>query len=281
SELEVWKERDDGHYHLFKTYPICNWSGDLGPKLKQGDRQSPEGFYRVTKGAMNPNSSFHLSFNLGYPNRYDRANARTGQFLMVHGDCRSAGCYAITDTLIEELYAIAREAFAAGQQGFEVHAFPFRMTPENLKRHATHRWARFWNEQLRPAYDQFEVSRKVPEVAVCERRYLVNVDFKGRKPRRGDAQCPAYTPRTIEPFQNAGLTAISPRTAAISRPVRASGRKVRQFAAVMSLKPEPGRRSRSVLPSFGLTKAPSFWSTRSSNGSADGMSAQQALSGEN
>src|SRR5690606_37364471 len=87
SELEVWKQRDDGRFYHFKTYPICQWSGDLGPKIKEGDRQAPEGFYRVTRHQMNPNSKYHLAFNLGFPNAYDRAHNRTGKFLMVHGDC--------------------------------------------------------------------------------------------------------------------------------------------------------------------------------------------------
>ena len=103
SELEVWKQRDDGRFYHFKTYPICNWSGTLGPKIQQGDMQAPEGFYSVPQSQMNPNSQYHLAFNLGYPNSYDRANRRTGEFLMIHGKCKSAGCYAMTDALIEEI----------------------------------------------------------------------------------------------------------------------------------------------------------------------------------
>jgi murein L,D-transpeptidase YafK len=124
SELEVWKQRDDGRYYHFKTYPICNWSGELGPKLKHGDRQAPEGFYTVTREQMNPDSKYHLAMNLGYPNPYDRAHRRTGDFLMIHGKCKSAGCYAMTDALIEEIYAMARESFIGGQDSFNVHAFP-------------------------------------------------------------------------------------------------------------------------------------------------------------
>ncbi len=118
SELEIWKQKDDGLFYPFKSYPICNWSGKLGPKLKQGDKQAPEGFYRVSRGQMNPNSKFHLSFNLGYPNQYDRSLNRTGANLMVHGDCKSAGCYAMTDALVEEIYALAREAFDGGPKIF-------------------------------------------------------------------------------------------------------------------------------------------------------------------
>ena len=134
SELEIWKQRDDGRFYHFKTYPICNWSGDLGPKVRYGDRQAPEGFYTVTREQMNPDSKYHLALNLGYPNAYDRSQKRTGDFLMIHGNCKSAGCYAMTDALIEEIYAIARESFIGGNDSFQVHAFPFRMTNENMAR---------------------------------------------------------------------------------------------------------------------------------------------------
>ena len=144
SELEVWKQRSDGRFYHFKTYPICNWSGDLGPKVKQGDKQAPEGFYRVARHQMNPNSQFYLAFNLGFPNAYDRANNRTGDFLMIHGKCKSAGCYAMTDALIEEIYALARESFIGGQEMIHVDAFPFRMTQANLDRHKSNPHYSFW-----------------------------------------------------------------------------------------------------------------------------------------
>ncbi len=197
AELEVWKRKDDGRFHLFKTYPICNYSGDLGPKLKQGDKQAPEGFYTVRPGQMNPNSSFHLSFNLGYPNAYDAAHGRTGAHLMVHGDCTSAGCYAMTDALIEEIYAVAREAFRGGQREFHVHAFPFRMTDANMARHEGHRWYGFW-QTLKDGYDAFERTQVQPSITVCERRYLVNAEFFGEvvKPDAAKA-CPPH--RKLDP----------------------------------------------------------------------------------
>ena len=191
SELEIWKLKDDGRFHHFKTYPVCNWSGGLGPKLKQGDKQAPEGFYTITPGQMNPRSQYHLAFNLGFPNAYDRSNGRDGQFLMVHGDCRSAGCYAMTDALVEEIYALARESFKGGQEKFNVHAFPFRMTSENMKRYSRHRWMPFWRT-LKEGYDHFEVSRQPPQVAVCDRRYLVSARFTTGEPVRPDAACPPF-----------------------------------------------------------------------------------------
>lgn len=135
SELELWKRDGTGRYALLKTYPLCRWSGKLGPKKQEGDRQAPEGFYAVSPGQMNPKSQFYLSFNLGYPNRLERALGYQGHALMVHGACTSSGCYAMTDDGIAEIYAVAREAFAAGQESFQVQAMPFRMTPRNFARH--------------------------------------------------------------------------------------------------------------------------------------------------
>lgn len=201
SELEIWKARDDGRYYHFKTYPICMWSGELGPKIRQGDKQAPEGFYTVTKGQMNPKSSFYLAFNLGFPNAYDRVHGRTGDFLMVHGKCVSAGCYAMTDGLVEEIYALAREQFDAGHESFEVHAFPFRMTAENMARHKDNKWYPFW-QSLKEGYDHFEIARQPPQIAICERRYVVNPQFRQGSVGRLDpaSRCPAYVRVAPEPF---------------------------------------------------------------------------------
>ncbi|MDX2308613.1 MAG: murein L,D-transpeptidase family protein [Hyphomicrobium sp.] len=199
SELEVWKARDDGRYYHFKTYPICNWSGELGPKLAKGDKQAPEGFYSIKPQQMKPDSSFHVAFNLGFPNAYDRAHNRTGEFLMVHGKCTSAGCYAMTDALAEEIYALAREAFRGGQQHFEVHAFPFRMTNEKLDRFRKHKWHKFWS-RLKDGYDYFETYRVPPNVAVCERQYHVNVAWPESRKLDADGVCPAFQRPQIEPF---------------------------------------------------------------------------------
>ena len=171
SELEVWMQKNKKFVHV-KTYPICRWSGTLGPKLKQGDRQSPEGFYTVSKNQLNPNSKYHLAFNLGYPNKYDRAHNRTGDFLMVHGSCLSIGCYAITDAGITEVYNMASAALDNGQHRFNVHIFPFRLNNENLKQHATHKWYSFW-QSLKPAYDWFEIKRTLPEIAVQNKKYTL------------------------------------------------------------------------------------------------------------
>lgn len=199
SELEVWKMRDDGRFYHFKTYPICNWSGELGPKLKQGDKQAPEGFYTISENQMNPNSKFYLAFNLGYPNAYDRAHGRTGEALMVHGKCKSAGCYAMTDALAEEIYALARDAFRSGQTSFQVHAFPFRMTQEKLDRFKKHKWYTFWST-LKQGYDFFETNRVPPAVAVCERRYVVNAVMTAAQRIDPEGRCPTFMRPQLQPF---------------------------------------------------------------------------------
>jgi murein L,D-transpeptidase YafK len=175
AELEVWKQDAGGRFELLKTYPICRWSGELGPKVKEGDRQAPEGFYAITPGQMNPNSAYYLSFNMGYPNAYDRAWGRTGSQLMVHGDCSSRGCYAMTDDQIGEIYALARESFFGGQRAFQVQAYPFRMTPTNMARHRNNPNMPFWR-MLKEGNDFFEVTHQEPKVDVCEKRYVFNAD---------------------------------------------------------------------------------------------------------
>lgn len=187
--MEVWKQDHTKRYALLNTYEICKWSGKLGPKYKEGDRQAPEGFYHVTKGLMNPNSSYHLSFNLGFPNKYDQANGRTGSYLMVHGDCSSAGCYSMTDEYIEEIYALAREAFKGGQKAFQVQAFPFRMTAENMAKKVNHPKFEFW-KMLKEGSDHFEVTNKQPKVDVCEKRYVFNRIPDEGKPFNAQLECP-------------------------------------------------------------------------------------------
>ncbi|MFZ0460273.1 MAG: hypothetical protein WB500_04765 [Rhodoplanes sp.] len=173
SELEVWKKDNSDRFVLLKTYPICRWSGDLGPKVRQGDRQAPEGFYTITPGQMNPKSQYYLAFNLGFPNAFDRAHGRSGAFLMVHGDCSSAGCYSMSDEQMAEIYALGREAFLGGQKSFQVQAYPFRMTPLNLARHRDNPHFAFWR-MIKEGNDHFVVTRQEPKVDVCDRRYVFN-----------------------------------------------------------------------------------------------------------
>jgi len=256
SELEVWKQREDGHFHHFKTYPICNWSGDLGPKLVQGDKQAPEGFYTIQKNQMNPNSQFHLAFNLGYPNKFDKAHGRTGDALMVHGKCRSAGCYAMTDALIEEIYGLARDQFTGDQEEFQVHAFPFRMTTANMARHKNSKWYPFWST-LKEGYDHFETTRQLPPIAICERRYHVNVrPIQNASTRiEPDGRCPAFERPEVVAFMPGGET-----TKVADAPVVASGPKMRGLAGATGENANSGgflsgltRMGRSSAKSFGFS----------------------------
>lgn len=173
SELEIWKRKADGRYALLKTYPMCRWSGQLGPKVREGDRMAPEGYYAITPAQMNPNSSYYVSFNMGYPNAYDRAHGRTGAHLMVHGACSSAGCYSMTDDQIGEIYALVREAQNAGQKAVQMQAFPFRMTPQNLAKHRLDPNIAFW-KNLKEGADYFEVTKDEPAVSVAGGRYVFN-----------------------------------------------------------------------------------------------------------
>lgn len=195
AELEVWKQDKTGRFALLTTYPICRWSGELGPKIKEGDRQAPEGFYNITPGQMNPESQFYLSFNMGYPNAFDRSLGRTGSQLMVHGDCSSRGCYAMTDEQISEIYALGRESFFGGQKSFQVQAYPFRMTAQNMAKHRSNPNMPFW-KMLKQGNDHFEVTQLEPKVDVCEQHYVFNAEKDPNAPRPPSfsptGKCPVY-----------------------------------------------------------------------------------------
>ena len=171
--LEVWMQANKNEkYKLFGIYPICKNSGYLGPKQFEGDNQAPEGFYAVGQRSLNPNSEFYKSFNLGFPNAYDKAHGYTGSLLMVHGDCVSIGCYAMTDRQIHEIYQLSEAALQHGQAYFRVHIFPFKMTKERLGREKHNRWYSFWSE-LEQGYNAFEQTRFPPEVEVVNRQYVI------------------------------------------------------------------------------------------------------------
>ncbi|MGV8856017.1 MAG: L,D-transpeptidase family protein [Devosia sp.] len=188
--LEVWKRTSAGPYKMLKSYPICAFSGDLGPKIQEGDRQSPEGFYTITPGLMNPKSSYYLAFNTGFPNKFDRVMGRTGSQLMVHGDCSSRGCYAMTDEGIAEIYALARESFKGGNTSFQLQIFPFRMTGPNLAKQSTSPNLAFWKD-IKEGYDLFEVNQQPPAWDVCERQYIFNASGGGALNPMG--ACPVTT----------------------------------------------------------------------------------------
>ncbi len=196
AELQIWKMKSDGQYALLKSFPMCRWSGQLGPKTHEGDRQVPEGFYSITPAQMNPNSNYYLSFNVGYPNAYDRAFGYSGGNIMVHGACSSAGCYSMTDAQIAEIYSIAREAFNGGQREIQMQSYPFKMTAENLAKHRLDPNIDFW-KQLKNGADHFEVTKTEPSVLVCGKRYVFGAQADGEV--SPTAACPSLkTDSTVE-----------------------------------------------------------------------------------
>jgi murein L,D-transpeptidase YafK len=184
--VEVWKQKVNGKFEMIQNYNICAWSGTLGPKYKEGDRQAPEGFYAIKAPQMNPASQYHLAINTGFPNTYDRAHGRSGAHLMLHGACSSSGCYSLTDDNISEVFAFARDAFAGGQQEIMLEALPFRMTPEKMALYSKHKDFAFW-QMIKEGYDYFELTKTPPKVGFCEKKYAFN------KPEATNinAACPA------------------------------------------------------------------------------------------
>jgi murein L,D-transpeptidase YafK len=206
NEFEVWKRTTSGTFKLFKTYDICAYSGTLGPKIKEGDRQAPEGFYNITPGLLNPNSNYYLSFNTGFPNKFDLAWGRSGSELMVHGDCSSRGCYSMTDEAIAEIYALVRESFAGGNTVVQMQIYPFRMTPQRLAAHSTDPNLEFW-KNLKEGYDRFELAKVPPAWDVCEKKYVFDLQGPDGMPLDAVAACPARSGDVL-------LTALQAKQAA-------------------------------------------------------------------
>ena len=167
-ELELWLQAEEG-WKLFRSYPIASFSGTLGPKTKEGDLQAPEGFYAVSQSQLNPASSYHLSFNIGYPNAYDLAQQRTGSLIMIHGDTCSIGCFAMTDPLIEEIYLVVEAALQKAST-VPVHIFPFRMTDDRMQSEQASPHLDFW-QNLRPAHDIFDKDHRIPKITLENGRY--------------------------------------------------------------------------------------------------------------
>jgi murein L,D-transpeptidase YafK len=181
SEFEVWMRRGE-RFELIATYPICAWSGTLGPKEYEGDRQTPEGFYAVDLKHVGVVGRHLRAIDIGYPNGFDRSLGRTGSHILVHGGCRSVGCFAMTNPVMDQIYALAERALLAGQDAIPVHIFPFRMTEANLKRHANDRWYDFWSN-LKPGYDTFEATRMAPVIHACNGSYVVTRDAHSPTPQ--------------------------------------------------------------------------------------------------
>lgn len=171
SEMEIWTGDETGNYRLFATYPICYWSGGLGPKVKEGDKQAPEGFYAMgMEQSIHEGTRWPKSLNVGYPNPFDKINLRSGSHILIHGGCASIGCFAMTNAVSLEIFKLASDAFDAGQPNIPVHVFPFRMTEANLVKYSEPKWDGFWRN-LKEGYDLFERTHRPPRVSVCGMRY--------------------------------------------------------------------------------------------------------------
>ena len=178
SQLELWTQVA-GRFELLKTYQICFWSGTLGPKQFEGDRQAPEGFYTVGPDQLIVSTRRHpRSLDIGFPNTFDRSLGRTGSHILLHGGCRSIGCFAMTDAAMDQIYGFAEEALRAGQREIQVHIFPFRMTEANIRRHANSSWSSFWSN-LKQGYDAFEDTRTAPILVACGGAYRLAHDIDG------------------------------------------------------------------------------------------------------
>jgi murein L,D-transpeptidase YafK len=226
AELEVWMKAGE-RFELLATYPICNWAGALGPKLSEGDNQSPEGLYAIGRRQMHYSARWRRSLDIGYPNAFDRVHARTGSSILVHGGCTSTGCFAMTDQLMEEIFRLSRAALWNGQKRIAVHIFPFRMTPENMAAHADSHWQGFW-ANLKEAYDLFERTRLPPSVRVCNRRYVVS------EADDDDDDCPLSVVAKVakqalvqRARRSAEVTVVGHRPGRNARQAYASARKVR------------------------------------------------------
>ena len=170
--LELWMKKGE-RFILFETYPICNWSGSLGPKTEEGDGQSPEGFYTIGRRQLHRSGRWPRSLNIGFPNAFDKAHKRTGSYILVHGGCSSTGCFAMTNPGIREIFHLSEQALREGQDEISVHIFPFRLTDAAVEDHKSHRWHGFWSN-LKRGYDFFEHQRVPPDVFTCRTEYLIN-----------------------------------------------------------------------------------------------------------
>lgn len=209
SELEVWMRRG-ATFTLFATYPICHWAGTIGPKLREGDRQNPEGFYSVGARQLHRAGRWPSSLNIGFPNSYDKANGRTGSWILVHGGCSSIGCYAMTNAVMAEIFALTEQALRAGQGRIDVHVFPFRMSDTNLARHAASPWIDFWRN-LKEGYDAFEETHVPPRVGLCDKRYAIERSAPEEVGAQGPlASCGGSPAAQVEPSSQS-LAALPPQ----------------------------------------------------------------------
>jgi murein L,D-transpeptidase YafK len=244
SELELWMEKDGVFVH-FATYPVCHWSGSLGPKQAEGDKQTPEGFYTVTSRQLHRAGRWRRALNLGFPNAYDQSQARSGSYILVHGGCSSVGCFAMTDPVMAEIFQLSSAALQQGQGHIPVHVFPFRMTDANLDRHRSAEWYQFW-QNLKEGYDVFERTHRPPRVSVCDNRYVIQ--------EAGPEEAAAPSP--LEPCAaTAAQIAELVRSNAFAPPVSSPRRGAGRHASV-------GRRSRAHMCNMARASCRKFTALR-------------------
>lgn len=233
AELELWVSKGD-RFELFAVYPICNWSGSLGPKLTEGDRQSPEGLYSIGYRQLHRSGRWKRSLDIGFPNTFDKAHGRTGSYILLHGGCTSTGCYAMTNPVMEEIFTLSEAALEEGQDRIQVHVFPFRMTAQKLAAHAQSSWSGFWLG-LKEAHDLFERTRVPPRVSVCNNKYVIG---ETSAPDAGD--CAANVSevsvasarlRHVRAHSRTRRARVARRTAQVRHARRSVGRNVRQAYA--------------------------------------------------
>ncbi len=177
-KFELWlKGVGQNQFELFKTYNFCAHSGTIGPKVLEGDGQTPEGFYKIN--VFNPESSYHLSLGLNYPNKVDLARTgkdnKAGNDIYIHGNCVTIGCIPLSDEKIKEVYLIAIEARNGGQKDIPVSIFPFKLTEDNLKKHGAQfpTQVTFW-KTLQVGYAYFDKYKTLPKITQEKGGYVVN-----------------------------------------------------------------------------------------------------------
>ena len=259
SELEIWMKRGP-KFVLLDIYPMCHWSGTVGPKVNEGDKQSPEGFYSVTRKQLHLFGRHPRSLDLGFPNSLDQALNRTGSFILIHGGCSSVGCFAMTNTVTAEVYDLTEKALKNGQDRVNVHVFPFRMTETNLAAYQGNPWISFWRN-LKQGYDAFEQTRVPPRVSICGKNYGVQRVTPGEAGDSGPlAPCGdsrAVTPQASSPSAVPGLSPVSTQSPPVVAPTWAP-------SSVPSSAQPPTSSQRSQLsPPRPLSFAPTQFRTHS------------------
>jgi murein L,D-transpeptidase YafK len=235
SQLELWMQTGD-RFELFATYPVCFWSGTLGPKFYEGDQQAPEGFYSIGLSQLVVVGKHARSLDIGFPNAFDRSLGRTGSHILLHGGCRSIGCFAMTDPVMDCIFALAEAALRNGQSNITVQIFPFRMTEANLLRHAATPWVAFWNN-LKQVYDAFEATHVPPTLHTCRGAYRIVHDEDALRSAGEDCSVPATLIAEAQKAQSTARGANLSRHAGarVTIAVGPANRSIRTVSAPIAL----------------------------------------------